>query len=128
MSELTVVAKDRVGLLADISDSLAKKKINIESISVEASGKTAIIHMRVGHAKEAKKSLVAEGFRVIDRNNLLLKLKDKPGELAKVSRKLADSGISIRNVYILDAEKNEKILAMDTSDNDKARKMLAGYI
>lgn len=128
MTELTIVAKDRVGLLADISDALAKDGINIEFVSVEATSSTAIVHLKVANSPAAKKSLTAAGFRVVDKHNLLLRLKDRPGELAKVSRKLADAGINIKNVYILDAARNEKIMAMDTSDNAKARTVLKSYL
>lgn len=128
MSELTIVAKDRVGLLADISDALGKEGINIEFVSVETTSSTAIVHLKVARLPEAKKALTSAGFRVVDKHNLLLRLKDRPGELAKVSRKLADSGINIKNVYILDAAKNEKILAMDTSDNAKAKTVLKSYM
>lgn len=126
--ELTVVAKDRIGLLADIGEILGKKGINIESVSVEASGKTAMVHLDLGYAAEGRKLLTDSGFRVVDRDKLLLRLKDQPGELAKVSRTLADGRISIKNVYILDAERKQKILAVDTSDNQKARKLLRGYL
>ncbi|MBI4360165.1 ACT domain-containing protein [Candidatus Micrarchaeota archaeon] len=128
MVELTVVAKDRVGLLADIGEILGKKGINIESVSVEASGKTAMVHLNLGHNAEGKKLLADAGFRVVDRDKLLLRLKDQPGELAKVSRTLANGNINIKNVYILDAERKQKILAVDTSDNAKARKLLKTYL
>ncbi len=128
MTELTIVAKDRVGLLADISDALGKENINIEFVSVETTASTAIVHLKVADSPAAKKCLTSAGFRVVDKHNLLLRLKDRPGELAKVSRKLADSGINIKNVYILDAAKDEKIMAMDTSDNDKAKTVLKSYL
>lgn len=128
MTELTIVAKDRVGLLADISDALAKDSVNIEFVSVETTATTAIVHLKVANSPAAKKCLTAAGFRVVDKHNLLLRLKDRPGELAKVSRKLADAGVNIKNVYILDAAKNEKILAIDTSDNAKAKVVLKTYL
>ena len=128
MSELTIVSKDRVGLLADISDALGKEGINIEFVSVETTASTAIVQLNVANGSSAKKALTAAGFRVVDKHNILLRLKDRPGELAKVSRKLADAGVNIKNVYILDAAKNEKILAMDTSDNAKAKTVLASYL
>ncbi len=128
MNELTIVAKDRVGLLADISDALGKDGINIEFVSVETTASTAIVHLKVQNVPAAKKCLTAAGFRVVDKHNLLLRLKDRPGELAKVSRKLADAGVNIKNVYILDAAKNEKIMAMDTSDNTKAKTVLKSYL
>jgi len=128
MTELTIVAKDRVGLLADVSDALGKEGINIEFVSVETTANTAIVHLKVGNSPAAKKCLTAAGFRVVDKHNLLLRLKDRPGELAKVSRKLADAGINIKNVYILDAAKSEKIMAMDTSDNTKAKTVLKSYL
>ncbi len=128
MTEVTVVAKDRVGLLADISEALGKKGVNIESVSVEASGRTAIVHLGLGERADARDILTEQGFRVTDRSELLVKLADRPGELAKVSRKLADKKISIRRVFILDADKNQKILSVETSDNTAAKKVLKDYL
>lgn len=124
MRQLTVVASDRVGLLADVSEVLASKGLNLDSISVETAGKSAIIHLSCPNIPEARKCLKEAGFRVVDEDSVLLRLKDQPGEVARISRLLADKKISIKNMYILDAEGGEKILAVSTDNNADAKRLL----
>ncbi len=124
MKEITVVANDRVGLLADISEALALKKINITSLAAESTGRTGIVRLMVEHPAEAKKALETKGFKVMDADLLVVHLKDKPGELAQVARQLADHGISIGNVLMLNREHSQTVLAMGVSDYAKAKKVL----
>lgn len=128
MKQLTVVAGDRVGLLADVSEVLAIKGLNLDSISVETAGKSAIIHLSCANMPEARKCLKEAGFRVVDEDSVLLRLKDQPGEVARVSRILADKKINIKNMYILDAEGGEKILAVSTDNNTEAKRLLKQHV
>ncbi|MBU1196937.1 ACT domain-containing protein [Candidatus Micrarchaeota archaeon] len=124
MKEITIVAKDRVGLLADISETLAKSNINISSLSVESTGRTGIVRLMTEDPEGARKELEARQFKVVDANMLVLQLNDKPGELAKIARQLADHGISIENVFLINRENNQTVLAINCSDYEKARKIL----
>jgi hypothetical protein len=124
MKELIVVSPDRIGLLADISETLGNQSINIESISVETSSDTAIIRLTTPDEKKAKKALESAGFSALTAEKLLVKLKDKAGELARVSRLLADENINIANVDVVAERKGEKLVAIHTDDNTKARKVL----
>lgn len=124
MKEITVVEHDRVGLLADISEALGEKRINIDSLAVEVVGRTCIARLLVENAEAAKKALEARKFRVIAADILVLHLKDQPGELAKVTRLLADHGVAVSNVYMVNRENNMTVLALSVSDYEKAKKAL----
>ena len=124
MKELTVVAPDRVGLIADISEALAKNSINIESLSVETTNDTAIIRLSTNDEKSTRKVLEESGFSALTSEKVLCRLKDKPGELARISRMLANENISIENIDVLAEKKGEKIVAIKTDDNAKAMKLL----
>jgi len=126
--EITVIEKDRVGLLADVSEALAKAGVNIESVQAESSGRQGIIRLLVNAPEKAKKALTKAGFNVLDSNILVIRLRDKPGELAKVSRLLADANINIQNVYLISKNGGEAIDALQTSDNEKAKKILKQYL
>ncbi len=124
MKEITVVAKDRIGLLADISETLSKENVNIESISVETSHQTAIIRLVVKESAVAKKSLEGIGFKVIDCDALVIGLPDHPGELAKLSRYLAENKIDIESVFVLNKEGSKTVLALKVNDYEQARNLL----
>ncbi|GAG46827.1 unnamed protein product, partial [marine sediment metagenome] len=88
---LTVVEKDRFGKLADISELLAKHSVNVESIFAAMVNKTAIIKMSVSDSSKASSVLKEAGFSVMEESTVILQLKDEPGQLAKISRMLANA-------------------------------------
>ncbi len=123
--EITVVAKDRIGLLADVSETLAKAGINIDSVSVDSSARDSIIRLVVSDPAKSKKVLEAVGFKVMDTDILVVGIPDKPGELAKISRLMADHKINIDSMLVINKEENGSILvAMKASDYPSARKIL----
>lgn len=124
MKELTVIARDRIGLLADVSEALARNGVNIASLSVETAARTAVVRVFVERHAEGRKALEKAGFKVADDDAVMLSLPDRPGELAKISRRLADNGVSIENVMLVSRENNETLLAVKTSDFHKASKLL----
>lgn len=124
MKEITIVSKDRIGLLADVSQALAEKNINIESVSVETSGRTAIIRIVTNQEKKADSVLENAGFKPVGADVLVVRLVDRPGELAKTTRLLADNRINIENVFLLNKEGRESVFALRVSDYQKAKKLL----
>ena len=128
MNELTVITKDHVGLLAEVSELLGKKKINIESLHADASRGTAILRLYTESPAKAKAALKGAGFEVMDSAILVIRVDDKPGKLARVARILSDNGINMKNLYLLKQDKSEKLFAIETTDNDAARKALKDYV
>ncbi len=124
LKEITVVARDRIGLLADISEALSERKINIESISVETSERTAIIRLILQDSGKAKSILEGKGMKVMNNDCLVVGIPDHPGELAKLSRLLADHKVHIESAYVLDKEGEKTVLALKISDYKKAKDLL----
>ncbi len=126
VKEITVFAPDRVGLIADVSEALAENNVNIDSISVETSEGNAIIRIITPSEDEgdAKEALEKEGFKTFESDVLVLNMADKPGELASVSRKFAENGINIENVFLLSKQGAKSVLAFKVSDYDKAKALM----
>lgn len=128
MRELIIVAKDRVGLLAQISKILGDNNINIDSVGVETVGKDAVIHLVASNETEATKLLEKAGFKVTASDTLLLKIEDQPGELAKVALTLAEAGINIRSVLFLRKEDSKGVFAVKVNKPEKAAELLKDYL
>ena len=131
MKELTIIEKDRVGLLADVTEALGRTHVNIQTVFVDVTrSKQSIIHIvlepRV--AKKAAKALRKEGFKVIDSDVLIVRTKDVPGELAKVCRLLSDNGVGVTNAFSISRSSGEGLDALSTTDNAKARKLIKEYL
>lgn len=128
MKSITIVADDRVGLLADISYILGKTKINIESISVDVVAGKAVILVGVKDLEKAMGILKNSGYNVAETNALILKLDDKPGELGRITAMLADQHVNIEGVHILSRDGRTTILSMVVDKPKKAQEMLKPYI
>ena len=121
--------RDRPGLLADVSSILGSKKVNIDSISAERSpNKTAIIRIVTNAYIKAKRVLRKRGYRVMDTDVLVVRMKDKPGELAAMTRLLAEAEINMESMYMLTRAGKESIFALKTDDREAAKRALRGYL
>lgn len=128
MKQLTIVAEDRVGLIADISFILGKAKLNIESITVEVYGGKAIINLTVKDDAKATRLLAANDYRVLESELITFKVKDEPGKLAEISRLLKDEGINALSLYQITHGSGFAINAIKVDKPKKAMKVLAPYL
>lgn len=124
MKSLTIVADDRIGLLADISYILGKAKINIETINVTVVGGKAVITLTVKDYKKGMEVLRKNGFKITDEHSIIIKLPDKPGELSKITSELANEKININNVHMLSRDGKNTIVSLIVDKPKKAEKVL----
>jgi len=101
MREITVITENRVGALADVCEALGGVGVNIKAISAQGVGETGIIRLITEDETSARNILERSGFRIMVGDVVTMRLRDRPGELAKVARKLAVSGVDIESVYIM---------------------------
>ena len=127
MKTVTIVTEDRVGLLADVSGILGDNRINISSISAEAHGKTSVLNIVTDNPAKAKAVLKKAGYDVSDFEMVVVRLKNKPGELARLTRELAENGVDIRNAYQFPADRGEAVFGFETSNVPKAKKVVASF-
>lgn len=128
MKQLTITMDDKVGVLADISYILGKAKINIESVSAEAYGGKVVINLTVKDDKRAAELLAASGYKALESDVLVIKVKDAPGELSKISTRLKDANIDIQSLFILARGDGYSLDVFKVDKPKAARKILADCI
>ena len=128
MKELTIFAEDRVGLLAKIANKLSEGKININYISAESIGGTAVVHLVVKDAEKVKRVLEEAGFLTAISDVLVLKLVDRPGEIGTVAAILAFKGVNIRSVYSLEKKGKDGVFAFKVDDLRRAKEAVRSYV
>ena len=128
MKEIVVVTENRAGLLADISQILAARGINIETIDAEEVHDTAVIELTVDQYDEALQSLRDAGFHAITEDALLVRLKDEPGALAKVAQKFKEAGIDLRSVRFIRREQGFAFVALATDQSEEAKALVREYV
>lgn len=128
MKTLTIVADDKVGLLADISYILAKSKINIDAINVDVVGGKAIISLALSDAVKGKSVVEAAGYKCEDPSSVVIKIPDKPGELNKMTATLAKEGVNVQNVHMLAKDGNQTVLAVIVDKQKRAAMVLQQHL
>jgi hypothetical protein len=128
--EITVTAKNKVGVLADIATMLANKGVNVESALGFQAGSTAKLMLVtsanlivVGELKKRKFKSVKEAEVV------MIGLEDKPGALKIVTTELKKAKIDIKYLYVttMPSAVNAARMVIQTSDNEKAMAVLSKY-
>lgn len=128
-TELQIALQDRPGALAALAEGLAAAGVNLESLSggggTDGGGGSARII--VTDAARARKAIEAAGLTVTtQREVLIVELDDKPGELAKLARKLADAHINLDAAYLLGQGHGKKEIVLGVPDVEKARAIVGG--
>ena len=116
---------NNVGLLMEITEALAKAKINVEAICAYAWEElNASFMMVTDNNTKAKNVLSKMGAKVELEEVLALEVPNKVGELHKATKKIAFAGIDIYYLYGSPA-KGKMTLILKTENDKKALKALA---
>ncbi len=124
MKQITIVVKDRPGLLADISEAMLKAGVNIESLDAEQVGGSAAIIMSVDKYDVALRALANTPFKAVTEDAILVKLDDRPGALAEIARRFKDAGINLRSIRTLSRDAGKSIVAISTPRTEEAMKLV----
>ena len=124
MARIIVMAKNEVGVMADISRALADNGINIETINAEAIGDNGAISLTTDDYDGALRALTSAGFRTVTDDSLIVNLRDEPGALAKVAEKLKQGGVNIQSLHIVERRGDYTTVAILPDDRTKAESLL----
>jgi len=124
MKQITIVAKDHPGLMADISELMLKAGVNIESLDAEQVGARAAIVMTVDRYDTALQALRSAHFQAVTEDAILVKLEDHPGALAAIARRFKDAGINLRSIRSLSRDAGTSIVAISTERTKEAMELV----
>jgi hypothetical protein len=116
--DLTVILENVPGTFASMGEALGGAGINVEGIAGFVPATEGIVHLLVEDPAGARAALEGAGLIVrSEREVLVVDVEDKPGEIGRVCRKLADAGINLDLIY----PTNKGQLVLGPDDIDKAR-------
>ena len=119
MERIVIMARDEVGVLADITTTLAHANINLESINTQVNGEHGTIILSTDDTDRALIALADAGYSAVTDEAMLIRLKDEPGALARIAQRFSEAGINIRSVHILDRKDGVATIALSTSPEDR---------
>lgn len=125
MRRITVVSRDRPGLIADVSELLSRSGLNIATLDALTVGEDAVLRLGVEDEDRVLSALTQGGYQAMTEDVLTVQVTDEPGALARVARRLTDARLDIRGVSMLSRGGGLCIIALDTSDNVRAQQLLS---
>jgi hypothetical protein len=97
--ELRIEARAEAGIMAEIAGLMAENGVNIDNFCAYNCGASSIINLLTSDNAKARKALEGRGYKIEEREVVLLSLWNRPGALSAIAGKIRDSGINLQSVY-----------------------------
>jgi hypothetical protein len=124
VKEISFTMPNKVGLLSEVTTAVAKAKVNITALCAYAMENSAYFMLTVDSNAKAKKALASLGVGIEERDMVEVEMANKPGELQKVAKKIADAGIDIEYMYGTAKAGKMAPCVLKTSDDQKMIKII----
>lgn len=129
MKQLTIITKNRLGVVTTITEALAAEQINIDSLTASLAGGEVVVVMNVDHYDEALQIIHnLDNMRIVTEDAILVKLKNEPGALAKIARRFTDAGIGLRSISFIHRNQNFGLVAISADRTEEALQLVADVL
>ncbi|MFL6203793.1 MAG: ACT domain-containing protein [Acidimicrobiales bacterium] len=120
-TDLVIEVDNEPGSLARVATAVSDGGVNISAATCTSPGERAQLHILVKHPEAAKHALATAGVTVTsEREVVVVEAHDRPGELADLTRKIAEAGINLDLVYVATGTR----IVLGTADLDALRSVL----
>ena len=123
VAQLTLSLRSRPGVLAALARTLADARVNISALSAETGAGRGKIHVVVKNLGQAKRALRHAKYRATEETAFVVRMRNKPGALARVAARLAKAGVNIKSVYATTAGRSATVV-FTVGSVAKGRKIL----
>jgi len=101
MTEFVVAMENQPGRLASLTEALAAFGVNIEALTAYGHNGDGTVRLIVDDAATTRRVLAEAALHNDENTVLTAVLPHRPGELARLTRSLADAGVNIDAIYVL---------------------------
>jgi hypothetical protein len=124
-THFTVRLKNEPGALARLAARLGEHGIDIRTIGAGAVGTYGCAVLSTSDAAAAREVLRHERYQFVEGEALNVGVEDHPGALARLTSRLADAGVNITGLVLLNRYQGKAELAITVDAIDTARRVLA---
>ena len=118
-TDLTVILRNVPGTIADAGEAAGRAGVNIDGVGGFECGGEGVMHVLVEDADVARQAFEGAGLEVrAEREVIVVELADRPGEMGRTMRRLADADINVDLVYL--ATNTRLVLGPDDVDAARA--------
>jgi hypothetical protein len=119
LTQLVFTLPDQVGLLDKVTSAISAENVNIKAICAYGMEGEANFMLVTDDNAKTKEALAKIDIEVMEEAVAAVELEDRPGELQKVARKIAEAGINIVYMYGTAAGADKAICIFKTLEIDK---------
>ncbi len=120
MTEFTVRMENQPGRLAALTELLATQGVNIEALAAYGHDGEGTVRLIVDDAAITRRVLEEAALHHDEHQVLTARLPHRPGELARLTRALADAGVNIEALYVLGTSTDGIELAISVDEPEAA--------
>jgi hypothetical protein len=123
--EFTVYLEDRAGTLGKTCRALADRGVNILALHSFPAGGKSVTRFIVDNPTAAASALDGERLTHTEADVVLLKLSNRPGEIARVASRLGEANININYAYCgLESGTNAPLVFFGVTEVGRAAQIL----
>ncbi len=120
----TLDIQDVPGSLGELASGLSDRGINIEAIAGFSHAGRAVIGLVTNDDTRTKIVLEGKGLRFQEEELLTIRLPNKPGELARVSKKIGENKVNLRALMTLSVGPKDTEVGLAVDNPSRVRALL----
>jgi hypothetical protein len=125
MTEFMVHLANRPGMLAMLTEQISSAGIHIEALAAYGVGEEGVARMMVDDASTTRSVLERAGLTFDEREVLVTVLPHQASAVATMARRLADAGVNIEAIYLLNSSVRGLEFAIAVDELGAARQQMA---
>ena len=99
LKQFSIFMPNRPGALSAMTKLFANQGVNLIGIASEISNDSGLVRVAVSEGINVSGILTQAGFASVETSLLSIEIADKPGELSRITKVLADNHINITTIY-----------------------------
>ena len=123
-NQFVVQLKNEPGAMATLAERLAARGVDLRAIGGGGIGDSGHVIMTTADDDTTKAILDEDGYTYIEGESILAEVDDRPGGMARLSRRLADAGVNIYGHLFLGRWGDRAMFAFVVDDPERARPIL----
>jgi hypothetical protein len=120
VKQFEIILPKKPSALAGIAEALASNGVNIRGISSELPGSNIVLKVVTDDEATTRTTLATRKVKFTEREVASIVIPDRPGEIAKLARRLARRMITIESIYMLSRKGGKTEVAFTADDMVKA--------
>jgi hypothetical protein len=125
ITQISVFMENTTGRLAEVTNLLAEKGINLRAVSIADTADFGILRMVTDNPDKTYEELIRAGFTAKETDVIGVEVDDKPGGLARVMTLFRDEKINIEYLYAsLERNKEQAVVIFKINDITGGLQML----